>query len=288
MATEYAIAGGLLGKERLDVLHRVHGPFTCALLDSVGIRRGARCLDAGCGGGHVSRELAARVGETGAVVGIDLDEAVLDLARSDALAAGITNVEFRASDATDLDVSGFDVVFARFLLSHVGDAAAVMTALVHALKPGGLMIVEDTDISGVMCYPPSVAVDRFVQLYSETIGRRGGNADFGRTLPALLTGAGLADVAVSIAQPVATEGEVKLMVPLTLERIVDSAIGEGVANSDEIADTIAELYAQAADPTTLMSSTRVIQAWATKPDAGLIRAPGWLTPAGSSWIYPCA
>jgi len=120
VATEYAIAGGLAGKERLDVLQRVHGPFTSALLDRVGISRGARCLDAGCGGGHVSRELAARVGETGAVVGIDLDEVVLDLARSDALAAGITNVEFRAGDATDLDVSDFDVVFARFLLSHGG------------------------------------------------------------------------------------------------------------------------------------------------------------------------
>jgi len=134
LATEYAFAGGLAGKERLDVLHRVHGSFTCALLDSVGIKRGARCLDAGCGGGHVSRELAARVGETGTVVGIDLDEVALDLARSDALAAGITNVEFRASDATDLDVSGFDVVFARFLLSHVGDAATVVKALVQAIK----------------------------------------------------------------------------------------------------------------------------------------------------------
>ena len=266
MATSYAIVGGLAGKERLDVLHRVHDPFTRALLDRVGIRRGTRCLDAGCGGGHVSRELARRVGEAGTVVGIDLDEVVLDLARSDALAAGIANVEFCAGDATDLDVSGFDVVFARFLLSHVRDAAGVVTALVDALKPGGVIVVEDTDVSGVMSYPPSAHFDRFVQLYSETVRRRGGNADFGRRLPELLTGAGLAVVGVSIAQPVATDGEVKLMIPLTLERIADSAIVEGVADSDEIADTIAELYAQAADPTTLMSSARVIQAWARKPD----------------------
>ncbi len=264
---EYAIAGGVAGKERLDLLHRVHGPFTCALLDSIGIEHGGRCLDAGCGGGHVSRELAARAGDTGAVVGIDLDEVVLDLARSDALAAGITNVEFRIGDARDLDAAGFDVVFARFLLSHVGDAASVVSALVRAMRPGGVIVLEDTDISGVMCHPPSVAFDRFVQLYSETIRRRGGNADLGRMLPGLLTGAGLDDVGVSIAQPVATDGEVKLMVPLTLERIVDSAIAERVADNDEIADTVAELYAQAADPSTLMSAARVIQAWATKPGA---------------------
>jgi hypothetical protein len=118
-----------------------------------------------------------------------------------------------------------------------------------------------------MCYPPSVAFDRFVQLYSETIRRRGGDAEFGRALPGLLAGAGLVNVGVSIAQPVATDGEVKLIVPMTLERIVDSAVAERVADKEEIADTIAELYAQAADPTTLMSAARVIQAWATKPDA---------------------
>jgi ubiquinone/menaquinone biosynthesis C-methylase UbiE len=151
LATKYAIAGGLAGKERLDVLHRVHGPATCELLDSIGVKRGARCLDAGCGGGHVSRELARRVGETGAVVGIDLDDVVLELARSDALAADTTNVEFRTSDASDLEMSGFDLVFARFLLSHVDDAATVVRALVRALKPGGMMVVEDTDISVGQC-----------------------------------------------------------------------------------------------------------------------------------------
>lgn len=247
-------------------MHRVHGPFTASLLDGIGIEQGARCLDVGCGGGHVSRELAARVGETGSVVGIDLDEVVLDLARADALAAGITNVEFRTSDASELDVAGFDVVFARFLLSHVGDAAGVVRALVHALKPGGVIVVEDTDISGAMCHPPSVAFDRFVELYTETIRRRGGDANFGRTLPALLRDAGLAEVGGSICQPAATDGEVKLMVPLTLERIADSAVAEAVADADELRDTIAKLYAQAADPTTRMSAVRVVQAWATKPE----------------------
>ena len=44
---------------------------TGALLDRVGDWTGLRVLDAGCGGGDVSRELARRVGSTGAVVGID-------------------------------------------------------------------------------------------------------------------------------------------------------------------------------------------------------------------------
>jgi len=37
------------------------------------------------------------------------------------------------------------------------------------------------------------------------------------------------------------------------------------ASADEVESTIAEVYARAADPTTLMGNTRVIQAWGTKP-----------------------
>jgi ubiquinone/menaquinone biosynthesis C-methylase UbiE len=65
-----------------------------ALFDRVGIREGARCVDVGCGGGHVSRELARRVGASGSVVGIDLDAALLELASAHVSAAGITNIEF--------------------------------------------------------------------------------------------------------------------------------------------------------------------------------------------------
>jgi len=48
-------------------------------------------------------------------------------------------------------------------------------------------------------------------------------------------------------------------------RIADAVVAEGVASADEVESTIAEVYARAADPTTLMGNTRVIQAWGTKP-----------------------
>jgi hypothetical protein len=53
------------------------------------------------------------------------------------------------------------------------------------------------------------------------------------------------------------------MPPLTLERITDAVVSEEVASADEVAQTVAELYAYAADPTTVMGMPRVVQAWGT-------------------------
>ena len=99
--SSYIIRGGLSGRERLRVIARVMRPTTLALLDRVGVPEGARCLDAGCGGGDVTLELAARAGPTGRVLGVDFDEEKLATARAEAVAAG-SSVEYRRADvATD-------------------------------------------------------------------------------------------------------------------------------------------------------------------------------------------
>jgi ubiquinone/menaquinone biosynthesis C-methylase UbiE len=54
----------------------------------------------GCGGGDVALELARLVGPEGEVVGIDLDEVKLALARDEARATGVENVEYRPATST--------------------------------------------------------------------------------------------------------------------------------------------------------------------------------------------
>jgi len=267
MTASYTIDGGRAGKARLDVLSRVCQPGTVALLDRVGVRGGGRCLDVGCGGGHVARELARRVGAGGCVVGIDVDDVVLDLARADAAALCVANVEFRHADARALEASSYDLVYARCLLSHVDGPGAVVASFFDALRPGGAAVVEDIDFTGYFCCPPSAAHDRYVALYRETVRRRGGNADLGPSLPGLLAQAGFEAVDVAVSQACGLTGEAKLIPPLTLERIADAVVGEGVATTGEVADAVAALYAQAADPATVMGMPRVVQAWGRKPGA---------------------
>ena len=265
MGAKYTIEGGEAGKARLDVLARVCAPGTATLFDQVGIKAGAHCVDVGCGGGHVSRELAARAGVDGSVVGIDLDPVVLDLAGAEVAAEGIANVEFRCCDAAQLDGSTYDLAYARCLLSHVGEPAEVVAAMVAALKPGGVVIVEDIDFTACICQPPSRSHDLYVELYRETVQCRGGNADLGPMLPSLLREAGLARVGVAVSQACALLGEAKLIPPLTLARIADAVVSEGVATAIEVEKAVAELYELAADPMTVMGMPRVVQAWGFVP-----------------------
>jgi SAM-dependent methyltransferase len=259
--TGYAIEGGWAGKQRLDLLAAVMQPYTTWLFDRVGVVRGSSCLDVGCGGGHVSRDLARRVGTEGRVVGVDLDPEVIALARADAQREGVTNVLFEVGDAAALKPGDYDVAYSRFLLSHVPSPAVVLRSIAGALRPGGTVILEDTDFRASFCYPECAAYGRYVQLYRETVSRFGGDADIGPALPALLRSAGVKDIEVDTFQPSALTGAPKLMSVVTLERISRSAIGEGLASPQELDAILAGLRECCQDPRTLMSMPRVIRAW---------------------------
>src|SRR5262245_13085784 len=103
-ASHYVLRGGVEGRERLRLLSRVMGPATLGLLQRVGLRPGMACLDLGCGGGDVTLELARAVGPSGRVVGMDIDGTKLELARREAEARQLGNVEFRQSEVGDSDL----------------------------------------------------------------------------------------------------------------------------------------------------------------------------------------
>src|SRR5262245_36071563 len=170
----YVIRGGVEGRERLRVLARVMRPTTLALLDRVGIPRAAACLDVGCGGGDVTAELARRAAR-GRAVGVDLDDVKLGIGRTEARAAGLRNGELRRADVSGpLGAAEFDVVYARFLLTHLADPAGCLGRMREALRPGGVVVVEDVDCSAWFCHPDHPAVRRAVELYTAAARRRGG------------------------------------------------------------------------------------------------------------------
>jgi ubiquinone/menaquinone biosynthesis C-methylase UbiE len=182
--SRYAICGGKEGKKRLDVLARVLLPSTLQILDRAGIMRGMKCLDTGCGGGHVALLMAGMVGPEGQVIGTDTDAEILALAKEDAEAATATNVTFQQLDAcTCLWHEEFDLVYARFLLSHLRAPENCLAAMVKACLPGGTIIIEDTDFAGSFCHPTCAAYDRCNELYQELVRRRGGDSNIGPKLP---------------------------------------------------------------------------------------------------------
>lgn len=104
---------------------------------------GARVLDVCCGSGASAIPAAEMVGPTGAVVGVDLAENLLALARSKAEARGLNNVEFRSGDMTQLpfDDGGFDVVVCVFGIFFVPDMEAALRELRRVVRTGGRVAI---------------------------------------------------------------------------------------------------------------------------------------------------
>jgi SAM-dependent methyltransferase len=266
--SHYVIRGGLEGRERLRVLGRVMRASSGTLFDRLGLRDGMTCLDVGCGGGDATLELARRVAPGGSVLGVDIDETKLEMARAEAAEHGIANVEFRRLDIRDAPAATtFDVVYARFLLTHLSDPAGVARTLYQHVRPGGRIAVEDIDFSGHFTYPDSAAFHRYHDLYCATVRNRGGDPNIGPRLPLLLKDCGFDEIGVSVAQPVGLEGEAKLMNPLTMENIAGAVVADGLATREEIDAIVQELYEFAASPNTVVSMPRVVQAWARRPPA---------------------
>ena len=258
----YVIRGGVAGRERLRLLEEVMGPATRGLLADVGIASGATCLDVGCGGGDVSFALARATGASGRVVGVDLDETKLAMARAEAAQQGLANIEFQARDVVGWEAGeSFDVVSARFLLTHLSEPGALLAALRRRLRPGGVIIVEDIDFRGHFAEPDCRALVRFVELYTASVQRRGGDANIGPRLPGLLRDAGLERVEMKLFHPAALQGGIKLLACVTLENIADAVLADGLTTAEELRATIAELYAFARDPHTVLGGPRVFQAW---------------------------
>src|SRR5579864_8335615 len=115
------------------------------------------------------------VGSTDLVVGTDVDETKKALARQEAAALQLTNVEFRVADIQlGQSEPEFDLVHARFLLTHLPDPQAALTNMSRALRPGGVIILVDIDFRGYFSHPDSPALSRYVDLYTRTVERRGG------------------------------------------------------------------------------------------------------------------
>jgi ubiquinone/menaquinone biosynthesis C-methylase UbiE len=263
---DYVIRGGVEGRERLRILSRVMQQTTLACLAQAGMKEEMACLEIGCGGGDVAFDMARMTGPLGSVLGTDIDEMVLDLGRGEAADLQLNNVEFRLGDITQSTFAAeFDLVHARFVLTHLADPAMALGNMRGALRPGGVVVVEDIDIRGHFSYPESAALARFVELYSEIVRRKGADPNIGPRVPSLLTDAGFENVEMRVVQLAGMVGEVKLMTPITMQCIGPAVIAGGLASEAEVASLVAELFEFAHSPGTIFSLPRVVQAWGYQP-----------------------
>lgn len=125
------------------------------LVAAIEARGGEDALDLGTAVGHTALAVAPRVAR---VVGIDLTEPMLDLARSLAAERGVTNVRFVRGDATELPFpdASFDVVTSRFSAHHYARPKQAVREVARVLRHGGRFVLADT------VAPEDHALDTFI------------------------------------------------------------------------------------------------------------------------------
>jgi ubiquinone/menaquinone biosynthesis C-methylase UbiE len=108
-----------------------------------GLRPGDHVLDACCGTGASALPAAHAVGPTGRVLGLDIAEPALALARAKATEQGLANAEFRAVDIehTGLPSASQDAVICGFGIFFLPDMAAGIAELWRVVRPGGVLAV---------------------------------------------------------------------------------------------------------------------------------------------------
>jgi len=113
-------------------------PFGEAAIQAASPERGETMIDIGCGCGATTLRLAESSGSAGTVVGVDVSRKMLEVARSRAAAAGLTNVTFLQADAAreDLGVRA-DLLFSRFGVMFFADPEAAFGHMRRFLRPGG-------------------------------------------------------------------------------------------------------------------------------------------------------
>lgn len=245
--------------------------MTARLLVEAGVDAGMRVLDLGSGRGEVAFLIAARVGATGQVIGIDRDARPLATARQKAETLHLTNVSFLERNLADRvdDLGVFDAIVGRRVLMYQPDAVATVRHLSAALRPGGVMAFHEHDAT---LMPASLAElplhRRMHEWVWRTVEREGANLRMGFLLDHALTAAGLVVAGVRAEAVVQTPTQAQ-PVGAVLAAILPRIVEQGVATREEIEaeiDTIdARLTAERAATNATYIGDLMFTAWAHKP-----------------------
>ncbi|MEU8969758.1 methyltransferase domain-containing protein [Streptomyces monashensis] len=246
--------------QRFDAFATLFDPTTFRHIEGLGVGPGWRCWEVGAGGTSVVSWLAEKVGPTGRVVATDIDTSLI-------AAAAHPPVEVRVHDVgtEEPPAEGFDLVHARLVLVHVPDRERALRSMIQALRPGGLLLVEDADpaLQPLICpdeYGPEQRLaNRLRQGFRKLLAERGADLSYGRKLPRLLREAGLGDVTADAYFPM-TSPACTALEAATVRQIRGRLVAAGLATDEEIDQHLANVETGSMD----LATAPMISVWGRK------------------------
>jgi SAM-dependent methyltransferase len=251
-------------RARLDGIAAMFDPISVRNLTAVGVAPGWRCLDVGAGAGTVACWLADAVRPGGRVTATDIDTRFLH---------GLPGVECLRHDVTSdpLEPGAYDLVHGRMVVEHLPDRAAVIDRLVRALRPGGVLMLEDLYFGGAptalmegATRPADLGstMTRCCNAFEAGLRAAGADMHFGVELPGALDAAGLRDVQAEFSSRLIRGGsrEAQFYTNSVRER-GSMLVSAGLLTQDDMDRTLAA----SVDPSSCWFTLGLVSAWGRRP-----------------------
>ncbi len=248
-------------RERLAAIEAGLDPFTTECLATIGVGPGWRCLEVGAGGGSIAEWLCRQVGPEGKVVATDLQTRFLE-------AIDAPNLEVRKHDITreEFEPAAFDLVSARKVLEHLSDPAAALRRMAAAVRPGGWLLVEDTDLASFMrvSFPQRERFERAYAKFIEALCSAGFQPKLGVRLGDELRAVGLQDVSLKGFLLEGTGGSDhpgNKVYRMTVQRMRERIVKAGLLSDAEVEQFLSDLQSPELHAITAIHCA----AWGRKP-----------------------
>ncbi len=220
---------------------------------------GDRICDIGCGTGTQLIRLARVIGPDGRAVGVEPSNLMCDETRRRAIDAGV-EIDLISADGrqTGLADNDFDGVRIERVIQHAGDASGFLREALRIVRPGGRIVVADTDWGSLMIHPGDGSLVN--RLKSALLDRPMGDPLAGRTLHGAMLDAGLVDVESRIHAISAGRG-----IKESIEAFLPGRVSTGVGTQTELEAFAAE-HAVAMERGDGVYAFCMFVAWGRRPD----------------------
>jgi SAM-dependent methyltransferase len=258
------VLGGKRDHDRLRVLSEIHDGRTRRLLQRAGLAHGHRFVEFGCGLGYVTRWAATQGAQA---TGIDASADQVAAAQALTREAVVEAVEFRAGSVYEpgLEPGSVDVSYSRWLMVHLQRPVDAMRAIHAALRPGGVMVCEEADVSAVYAEPRSAAYEEMRDICLEGGRSRGVDYAGGRRAHLWAKEAGFDLVHVDAYHPHYLTGDHKGFWNWTLRNAALGLVTEGSLPMTRLEELVTGMTEADDSPDTVVAHCRMHQMIARKP-----------------------
>ncbi len=246
-------------RKRLDSIAVLTDPATIRYLKGLGVGEGWRCAEVGAGAGSIARWLCEHVGQSGHVVAIDINTEFLK-------ELDYSNLEVRRQNIVTqpLEEGSYDLVHVKILIQHLPYRDRVLQQLVAALRPGGYLLVEESDIRSIQtCEPPSPILTKAAAALAALFPFIGSDPGYGlKLLPAVKrTGLRILGSDCQLSAIQCGSPEIATLT-LSLEQLSTQLVSQGLMKLEEVKAALQQLR-QPSD--TMIYTPITVSVWGQRP-----------------------